>query len=175
MFELVLHPFLDRTIPRSPRHQEWLGFLRKIDRQAAPELELHLICDNYATHKHARATAWPKRHPRFHLHFIPTSSSWPNLVERFFGEMTAKVIRPGSFRSVGPWSPTSAASWIITTSIPSPTAGRQTPSTFSKSSIAPGRPCSKKYTIQFMGHHTRMDRNVVSRLQRSYFTARLKT
>ena len=58
---------------------------------------------------------------------------------------------------------------------PKPYAGRQTPSTFSKSSIAPGRPCSKKYTIQFMGHHTRMDRNVVSRLQRSYFTARLKT
>ena len=69
---------------------------------SGPELELHLICDNYATHKHARATAWPKRHPRFHLHFIPASSSWPNLVERFFGEITAKVIRPGSFRRVGP-------------------------------------------------------------------------
>ena len=75
--------------------------LRKIDKEVAPELELHIICDNYSTHKHAKVTAWLKRHPRFHLHFIPTSSSWLNLVERFFGEITAKVIRPGSFRSVG--------------------------------------------------------------------------
>ena len=88
------------TAPRH-RHQEWLAFLRKIDKEVAPELELHIICDNYSTHKHAKVTAWLKRHPRFHLHFIPTSSSWLNLVERFFGEITAKVIRPGSFRSVG--------------------------------------------------------------------------
>ena len=77
------------------------AFLRKIDKEVAPQLELHIICDNYSTHKHAKVTAWLKRHPRFHLHFIPTSSSWLNLVERFFGEITAKVIRPGSFRSVG--------------------------------------------------------------------------
>ena len=88
------------TAPRH-RHQEWLAFLRKIDKEVAPELELHIICDNYSTHKHAKVTAWLKRHPRFHLHFIPTSSSWLNLVERFFAEITAKVIRPGSFRSVG--------------------------------------------------------------------------
>ena len=88
------------TAPRH-RHQEWLAFLRKIDKEIAPELELHIICDNYSTHKHAKVTAWLKRHPRFHIHFIPTSSSWLNLVERFFGEITAKVIRPGSFRSVG--------------------------------------------------------------------------
>ena len=88
------------TAPRH-RHQEWLAFLRKIDKEVAPELGLHIICDNYSTHKHAKVTAWLKRHPRFHLHFIPTSSSWLNLVERFFGEITAKVIRPGSFRSVG--------------------------------------------------------------------------
>ena len=83
------------------RHQEWLAFLRKIDKEVAPELELHIICDNYSTHKHAKVTAWLKRHPRFHLHFIPTSSSWLNLVERFFGEITAKVIRPGSFNVRG--------------------------------------------------------------------------
>ena len=88
------------TAPRH-RHQEWLAFLRKIDKEIAPEFELHIICDNYATHKHAKVTAWLKGHPRFHLHFIPTSSSWLNLVERFFGEITAKVIRSGSFRSVG--------------------------------------------------------------------------
>ena len=88
------------TAPRH-RHQEWLAFLRKIDEQVAPDLELHIICDNYSTHKHAKVTAWLKRHPRFHIHFIPTSSSWLNLVERFFGEITRKVIRPGSFRSVG--------------------------------------------------------------------------
>jgi transposase len=87
------------TAPRH-RHQEWLAFLRKIDKQVASDLELHIICDNYSTHKHAKVTAWLKRHPRFHIHFIPTSSSWLNLVERFFGEITRKVIRPGSFRSV---------------------------------------------------------------------------
>jgi hypothetical protein len=66
------------TAPRH-RHQEWLAFLRKIDKEIAPELELHIICDNYSTHKHAKVTAWLKRHPRFHIHFIPTSSSWLNL------------------------------------------------------------------------------------------------
>jgi transposase len=80
------------------------GFLFAEGDAVAPEFELHIICDNYSTHKHAKVTAWLKRHPRFHIHFIPTSSSWLNLVERFFGEITAKVIRPGSFsqrRSLG--------------------------------------------------------------------------
>lgn len=58
------------------RHQEFLKFLRLIDRQTPPELDLHLIVDNYATHKHANVRAWLTRHPRFHMHFIPTSSSW---------------------------------------------------------------------------------------------------
>ena len=72
------------------------------DRSASgSEFELHIICDNYSTHKHAKVKAWLKRHPRFHIHFIPTSSSWLNLVEPFFGEITPKVIRRGSFRSVG--------------------------------------------------------------------------
>jgi transposase len=88
------------TAPRH-RHQEWLAFLRKIDKQIAPEFELHIVCDNYATHNHAKVTAWLKRHPHFLIRFIPTSSSWLNLVERFFGEITAKVIRAGSFRSLG--------------------------------------------------------------------------
>lgn len=83
------------------RHQEWLNFLKLIDAQTPPELDLHLIVDNYSTHKHARVKTWLARHPRFHLHFIPTSSSWLNLVERWFREITTKRIRRGSFPSVG--------------------------------------------------------------------------
>ena len=65
-----------------------------------PELDLHLIVDNYATHKHASVKAWLKRHPRFHVHFIPTASSWLNLVERWFREITDKRIRRGVFHTV---------------------------------------------------------------------------
>ena len=83
------------------RHQEWLKFLRLIDQQTPAELDLHLIVDNYATHKHAKVKAWLKRHPRFHVHFIPTSSSWLNLIERWFRELTDKRLRRGVFRSVG--------------------------------------------------------------------------
>lgn len=82
------------------RHQEWLRFLKLIDAQTPPDLHLHLILDNYATHKHAKVKAWLARHPRFHLHFIPTSSSWLNLVERWFAEITNKQIRRGAFRSL---------------------------------------------------------------------------
>lgn len=83
------------------RHQEFIRFLKKIDVETPPELDLHLIVDNYGTHKHPRVKRWLQRHPRFHLHFIPTSSSWLNLVERWFRELTDKRIRRGSFRSVG--------------------------------------------------------------------------
>ena len=82
------------------RHQEFLRFLRTIDRNAPKQFDLHLIVDNYATHKHAKVKAWLKRHPRFHLHFTPTSASWINLVERFFGLITGDAIRRGVFRSV---------------------------------------------------------------------------
>jgi len=82
------------------RHQEFIRFLKKIDATTRPELDLHLIVDNYGTHKHPRVTSWLRRHPRFHLHFIPTSSSWLNLVERWFRELTDKRIRRGSFCSV---------------------------------------------------------------------------
>ena len=82
------------------RHQEFIRFLKKIDAETPAELELHLIVDNYATHKHPRVKSWFKRHPRFHLHFTPTSSSWLNLVERWFREITDKRIRRGSFASV---------------------------------------------------------------------------
>jgi transposase len=82
------------------RHQEFIRFLDKIDAETVPELDLHLIIDNYATHKHPRVKSWLRRHPRFHLHFIPTSSSWLNMVERWFREITDKRIRRGSFASV---------------------------------------------------------------------------
>ena len=82
------------------RHEEFLKFLRQIDRQTQPELDLHLILDNYGTHKHPAVARWLKNHPRFVLHFTPTSSSWLNLVERWFGEITRKRIRRGAFKSV---------------------------------------------------------------------------
>lgn len=81
-------------------HVEWLRFLKQIDRETPKDLDLHLIVDNYATHKHAKVKAWLARHPRFHVHFTPTSSSWLNLVERFFADLTGDVIRAGSFGSV---------------------------------------------------------------------------
>ena len=82
------------------RHQEFLRFLKKIDAETPPDLDLHLIVDNYSTHKHARVKSWVRRHPRVHLHFTPTSSSWLNLVERWFRDLTDKRIRRGSFESV---------------------------------------------------------------------------
>jgi transposase len=82
------------------RHQEWIKFLKIIDEQTQDRLDLHLIVDNYATHKHPKVKAWLKRHPRFHMHFTPTSSSWLNLVERWFRELTDKQVRRGVFRSL---------------------------------------------------------------------------
>jgi len=82
------------------RHQEWLAFLKLIDAQTPPDLDLHVIADNYSTHKHAQVKRWLQRHPRFHMHFTPTSSSWLNLVERWLREITDKRIRRGTFRSV---------------------------------------------------------------------------
>jgi transposase len=82
------------------RHQEWLRFLKTIDRKTPKMKELHLIVDNYATHKHPQVLAWLAKHPRFHMHFTPTSSSWLNMVERFFRDITDKRIRRGVFKSV---------------------------------------------------------------------------
>jgi transposase len=83
------------------RHQEFLKFLRRLDREFPADLDLHLIVDNYGTHKHDKVKTWLARHPRFQLHFTPTSSSWLNLVERWFAKLTEKRIRRGSFYSVG--------------------------------------------------------------------------
>jgi transposase len=82
------------------RHQEFLRFLRLLDQQFPAPLTLHLVMDNYGTHSHPKVKGWLQRHPRFVPHFVPTSSSWLNLVERWFGELTSKRIRRGSFVSV---------------------------------------------------------------------------
>jgi transposase len=82
------------------RHQEWLKFLRRLDREFPGEQHLHLVMDNYGTHKEPHVKAWLKKHPRFSCHFVPTSSSWLNLVERWFEELSEKAIRRGNFVSV---------------------------------------------------------------------------
>lgn len=82
------------------RHQEFIRFLKRIDAETTPYLDLHLIVDNYGTHKHPKVQQWLAKHPRFHLHFTPTSSSWLNLVERWFRELTTKRMRRGVFKSV---------------------------------------------------------------------------
>ena len=85
-----------------PRHRngEFLKFLRTIDHQVPKGLQIHMILDNYGAHTHNNVVAWLDKHPRFHLHFIPTSSSWLNMVERWFRELTEKAIRRGVFKSV---------------------------------------------------------------------------
>ena len=90
---------IGQCLPRH-RHEEFLKFLRKIEREVPKGLQVHLICDNYATHKHPAVRAWLAKHPRFHMHFTPTSSSWLNLVERWFRELTDKALRRGVFHSV---------------------------------------------------------------------------
>jgi len=90
---------ISRCQPRH-RHQEWIKFLNEIKRNVEPNKEVHLICDNYATHKHPKVLAWAKRNPRFHFHFTPTSASWLNMVERFFRDLDNKALRRASFISV---------------------------------------------------------------------------
>jgi transposase len=90
---------IGQCLPRH-RHQEFLQFLRTINRQTRKGLDLHLIVDNYGTHTHPEVTDWLAKHPRFHMHFTPTSASWLNLVERWFREITEKRIRRGIFKSV---------------------------------------------------------------------------
>jgi transposase len=88
------------SVHRRHRHQEFLRFLKTIDGAVPAELELHLVCDNYATHKTPAIKTWLLRHPRFHLHFTPTRASWLNLVERWFAELTNRKLRRSADRSV---------------------------------------------------------------------------
>ena len=91
---------IHQCLPRH-RHQEFLRFLRIVEKRSDPELDLHFILDNYATHKHAKVKAWLDRHPRVRFHFVPTSSSWLNLVERFFSELTLRQLKRLAVHSVG--------------------------------------------------------------------------
>jgi transposase len=88
------------TCMKRHRHQEWVKFLKLIDERTPAGKQVHLIADNYATHKHPRVLAWLERHPRFHMHFTPTSASWLNMVERFFRDLTARRLKRGVFTSV---------------------------------------------------------------------------
>lgn len=97
--ELAEGKIIAECMPRH-RHQEWIKFLKKIDAETPADLDLHLIVDNYATHKHPKVQSWLKRHKRFHIHFIPTSSSWLNVIERWFRDITQNRIRNGVFKSV---------------------------------------------------------------------------
>jgi transposase len=90
---------IGECLPRH-RHIEFLRLLRTIDREVPKGLQIHLILDNYSTHKHEKVKEWLAKHPRFHLHFTPTASSWLNLIERWFGKLTDKAIRRGIFHSV---------------------------------------------------------------------------
>ena len=90
---------IGQCLPRH-RNDEFLKFLRKLDREFPKELDLHLIVDNYGTHTHPNVKEWLQKHPRFILHFTPTSSSWLNMIERWFREITEKRIRRGAFQSV---------------------------------------------------------------------------
>ena len=97
--EILEGKVIGQCFPRH-RHQEFLKFLRRLDNEFPEKLKLHLVLDNYGTHKHPKVESWLQRHPRFTMHFVPTSSSWLNQVERWFGELTQKAVRRGAFVSV---------------------------------------------------------------------------
>tara|TARA_B110000116_G_C16719782_1_gene528533 strand:+ start:93 stop:1178 length:1086 start_codon:yes stop_codon:yes gene_type:complete len=88
------------TCQKKHRHQEWIKFLNLIKTQAPEDKEIHIICDNYATHKHAKVQQWFKRNKRFHCHFTPTSASWLNMVERFFRDLSERKLKRGVFQSL---------------------------------------------------------------------------
>ena len=97
--DVVSGQVISQCKPRH-RHQEFLSFLRHLDNNVPKRLDVHLIVDNYATHKHPKVRAWLAARPRYHIHYTPTYASWLNQVERWFGLITAQVIRRGSFKTV---------------------------------------------------------------------------
>ena len=97
--ELLHGEVIAECMPRH-RHQEWIKFLKIIDERTPSELDLHLIADNYSTHKHPAVQRWLKRHRRFHVHYVPTSSSWLNIVEHFFRQISERRLKRGVFRTI---------------------------------------------------------------------------
>jgi transposase len=118
------------------RHQEWLKFLRMINQTIPANKQIYLICDNYATHKHARVQRWLQNHKRFHIRFTPTSASWLNMIERFFRDLTHNRIRRGVFQDLEQLITAIATTSMTTTRIQSPLYGPQRQTTSSKRSLA---------------------------------------
>jgi len=121
------------------RHQEFIRFLNKINRETPAGRELHLIVDNYATHKHPKVLAWLERHKRFHFHFTPTSASWLNAVEGFFAKLTRQRLKYGSSKALSICRPLSTGSSLRPTTTPSPSPGPPTPTPSSKKCVAGNR------------------------------------
>jgi transposase len=119
------------------RHQEWLKFLRVIDYVTPASKQVHLIVDNYATHKQLRVERWLSRRPRFHMHFTPIGCSWLNMVERFFSDLTENRLRRGVFGSVEELIVAIGKYVDITTTKPKPLSGPPRPPTSWKRSNAP--------------------------------------
>lgn len=121
------------------RHQEWLRFLKQIDAETPADRDLHLILDNYATHKHPKVKKWIEKHPRFHLHFTPTSASWLNMVERFFRDLTVNRLRRAPSAACRNWWPRWKNTWRNTTGIRSRLSGPPKPTTSPPKWPAPGK------------------------------------
>ena len=112
------------------RHQEWIRFLNTLKKHAPKDKEIHIICDNYSTHKHAKVKAWEKRNKRFHFHFTPTSASWLNMVERFFRDLTENRLKRGVFKSTAELIEAIEEYIQNHNKIPSPSFGRPPQRTF---------------------------------------------
>jgi hypothetical protein len=119
------------------RHTEWLEFLRQINRETPKDKDLHLICDNYATHKHPNVQAWLDKHPRCHVHFTPTSASWLNMVERFSEASPPIACSVACSRASGNSPPPSSNTSPCITRIPNPSSGLPRPMTSCRKSFAP--------------------------------------
>jgi transposase len=118
------------------RHQEFIRFLNKVNRETPPEPDLHLIINNYATHKHSKVRAWLERHPRFHFHFTPTSASWLNAVEGFFAKLTKQRLKRGVFKASSISKPPSTDTSSKPTITPNPSSEPPTRTQSSKKSSA---------------------------------------
>ena len=125
------------------RHQEFLKFLRRLNTEFPGDVALHLIMDNYGTHKHAKVKAWLQRNPRFVPHFVPTSSSWMNLIERWFGHLDNKAIRRGVFLSWPTCKRQSRRFSPLGIRIPNPSCGPRPSNPSRKSSTAVAAPWSR--------------------------------
>ena len=131
------------------RAAEFLKFLKEIDALVPDGLDVHIVMDNYATHKTPKIKAWLARRPQYHMHFTPTSSSWINQVERWFAELTRKQFRRAFIHRSGNCKPTSAPSSITTTKIPDPSNGPSPPTKSSPRSSASVTTYAKHYAMNF--------------------------